>query len=157
MISLLAGPLFGLVGGSIIVSIASTLGGGLAFLVARYGLRDYFLSSYQGQMTTITSGFQQKGWWYLVSMRLNPFFPFFIANIAMAFTSMSFGTYMLISFVAMVPGNIVYVNAGLRLTEIESAADIISPSIAVSLVLLCVLPLLGPWLSSRLSRVPSSH
>ena len=70
-------------------------------------------------------------------------FPFFIINLAMGLTSMRVLVFAFVSQAGMLPGTLVYVNAGTQLGEIESLAGILSPALWLSFVLLGVFPLVA--------------
>lgn len=69
LLTLLAGALFGTLGGTVLVSFASTLGATLAMLAARYVLRDGLQSRYGSQLQRINEGFEREGAFYLFALR----------------------------------------------------------------------------------------
>ncbi|MFB9885800.1 FAD-dependent oxidoreductase [Balneatrix alpica] len=152
LLTLLAGGLFGLWWGTLLVSIASTLGATLAFLAARYLLRDTLTRRFQRQMQAIDSGIQREGAWYLFGLRMVPLFPFFMINLLMGVTSMRVWTYMWVSQLGMLAGTLVYVNAGTQLAQLDSLRGILSPNLLGAFVLLGVFPLLAKALMARLQR-----
>ena len=79
----------------------------------------------------------------LFTLRLVPVFPFFIINLAMGLTSMRVLVFAFVSQAGMLPGTLVYVNAGTRLGELESLAGILSPALWLSFLLLGVFPLVA--------------
>ncbi|HEX8482146.1 MAG TPA: FAD-dependent oxidoreductase, partial [Allosphingosinicella sp.] len=90
-------------------------------------------------------------------LRLIPAFPFFLINLAMGLTAIRLVTYALVSLVGMLPGTIVYVNAGTQLAAIERTSDILSPALIGSFVLLGLFPLLAKalvrwWRRRRIYR-----
>ncbi|MDH3978736.1 MAG: FAD-dependent oxidoreductase, partial [Gammaproteobacteria bacterium] len=142
VMTLAAGALFGLLSGTIIVSFASTLGATLAFLLARFLFRSTVKKRFASTIERIDTGIDKEGAYYLFTLRLVPIFPFFAINLAMALTRLRTLTFALISQIGMLPGTIVYVNAGTQLGRIESTADIASPALIGSFVLLGLFPLL---------------
>lgn len=141
VLTLVAGAIFGLGWGTVIASFASTLGASLAFLLARYLARDAVRRRFGGALGRIDGGVRKDGAFYLFTLRLVPVFPFFIINLAMGLTSMRVIVFALVSQAGMLPGTLVYVNAGTRLGEIESLAGILSPALWLSFLLLGVFPL----------------
>ena len=141
ILTLFAGALFGVLYGSIIVSLASTIGAGLAFLSSRYILRDWVRSRFSDKYQAVNEGFNKDGISYLFSLRLIPVFPFFLVNILMGLTQIRLLSYAWVSQLGMLPATIVYVKAGEELSQIESLRDVASPE------LLAVFSLLGllPW------------
>jgi len=117
IMTLAGGAFFGNLYGLAAVSIASTIGASLAFLVARFLLRDTLKAKYKDTIAKIDRGIEKDGAFYLATLRLVPVFPFFLINLAMGLTGMKLRTYALVSWVAMLPGTFVYVNAGTQLTR----------------------------------------
>ena len=152
VMTLAAGAIFGLVTGTIIVSFASTIGASLAFLSSRYVLRDWVKSRFGRRIDAIDRGIEKDGAFYLLTLRLIPAFPFFLINLAMGLTAMRLLAFALVSQVGMLPGTIVYVNAGTQLARIEGTGDSLSPALIGSFVLLGLFPLIAKWLVARWRR-----
>jgi pyruvate/2-oxoglutarate dehydrogenase complex dihydrolipoamide dehydrogenase (E3) component/uncharacterized membrane protein YdjX (TVP38/TMEM64 family) len=146
ILTLAAGAIFGLWQGTLIVSFASTLGASLAFLSSRYLLRGWVKERFGKRVAAIDRGIEKDGAFYLLTLRLIPAFPFFLINLAMGLTAMRLVTFALVSQIGMLPGTIVYVNAGTQLAAIESTSDILSPALIGSFVLLGLFPLLAKML-----------
>jgi len=107
----LAGILFGSVVGVILISIASTVGAGLAFLIARYFARDAvsrWLSRNQA-MRRLDDLTEKQGVFIVAITRLVPFFPFTLLNYGFGLTKVSFRTYLFWSWLCMLPWTIVFV------------------------------------------------
>ena len=152
VMTLAAGALFGLVVGTILVSFASTLGATLAFLSARYLLRDRIEARFGARLAAINAGLARDGPFYLFTLRMIPLFPFFVVNLVMGLTRMPVLTYMWVSQVGMLLGTIVYVNAGTQLAQIDSLAGIASPAVLGSFVLLGIVPWLAKGIVGVLQR-----
>ena len=60
----------------------------------------------------INAGFSANAFSYLLFLRLVPLFPFFLVNLAPAFTTIRVRTYALATFIGIIPGAFVYVNLG---------------------------------------------
>jgi pyruvate/2-oxoglutarate dehydrogenase complex dihydrolipoamide dehydrogenase (E3) component/uncharacterized membrane protein YdjX (TVP38/TMEM64 family) len=143
IMTLAAGAVFGLLLGTVIVSFASVIGASLAFLSSRYLLRDWVKGRFAKRVKAIDQGIEQGGRFYLLTLRLIPAFPFFLINLAMGLTAMRLATFFVVSQIGMLPGTIVFVNAGRQLALIESTGDILSPALIGSFVLLGLFPLLA--------------
>ncbi|HYG31156.1 MAG TPA: FAD-dependent oxidoreductase [Allosphingosinicella sp.] len=152
VMTLAAGAIFGLVTGTIIVSFASTIGASLAFLSSRYLLRDWVRARFGSKAAAIDRGIERDGAFYLLTLRLIPAFPFFLINLAMGLTAMRLVAFALVSQAGMLPGTIVYVNAGTQLARIESGMDVLSPALLASLVALGLFPLIARWAVARWRR-----
>ena len=146
IMTLAGGAVFGLLWGTVVVSFASTLGATVAFVVSRYILRDGIQRRYGDRLKTINAGVERDGGFYLFTMRLVPAFPFFVINLVMGLTPMRTLTFAWVSQVGMLPGTVVYVNAGTQLGRIESLQGILSPTLIGSFVLLGVFPLIAKWI-----------
>ena len=143
ILTLAAGAIFGLALGTVIVSFASTIGATLAFLLARYLLRDAVQRRFEKQLGPINEGVQKDGAFYLFALRLVPAFPFFAINLAMGLTPLRVWTFFWVSQVGMLAGTLVYVNAGQQIGQLESLAGILSPTLILSFALLGLFPLIA--------------
>jgi len=156
VMTLAGGGFFGLIPGTIIVSIASTIGATCACLAARFVLRDWVQDRFGEKLSAINEGIEKEGSFYLFSLRLIPIFPFFIINLLMGLTTMPIRTYFWVSQIGMLPATIVYVNAGKEIAKIDSLAGIASPPLLFSFVLLGLFPITIKKLMSLYRRKSSS-
>ena len=145
LLTLLGGAVFGFLLGTVLCSFAATAGATIAFLVARFLLRDAVLARFGDSLGPINRGIEKDGAFYLFTLRMVPLFPFFVVNLAMALTPIRAFTYAWVSQVGMLAGTAVYVNAGTQLARIESLDGILSPALIGSFVLLGVFP----WVARR--------
>ena len=143
LLTLVAGAVFGLVNGTIIVSFASSIGATLAFLVSRYVLRDWVQAKFGDRLKPINDGVAKEGGFYLFTMRLVPAFPFFLINLVMGLTQIKTWTFYWVSQLGMLLGTIVYVNAGTQLSTITTLRGILAPEIIGAFVLLGVFPIIA--------------
>jgi len=143
IMTLAGGAVFGLLEGTIIVSFASTIGATLAFLVSRFVLKESVQNKFKDKLRTINQGIEKEGAFYLFTLRLIPAFPFFVINLVMGITPIKVKQFFLVSQIGMLPGTIVYVNAGSQLVAIDSLAGILSPGLIFSFVLLGLFPLIA--------------
>ena len=150
ILTLAAGAVFGLGMGLLVVSFASSIGALLAFLVARYLLRDLIQARFDRRLAPINEGVQRDGVWYLLTLRLVPLFPFWLVNLLMGLTSITALRFYLASQFGMLAGTAVYVNAGTQLAAINAPGDVFSPGLLGSFVLLGVFPLLAKAMVDRL-------
>ncbi len=143
VMTLLAGAIFGLLVGTVLVSFASSIGATLAFMVSRYLLRDSVKSRFGARMAEVDKGIEKEGAFYLFTLRLVPLIPFFVINLLMGLTKMKAATFYWVSQLGMLAGTIVYVLAGTQLAQITSLKGILTPGLLISLVLLGVFPLIA--------------
>lgn len=141
VMTLAGGALFGFWIGTLVVSFASSIGAALACLVARYLFRDVVKRKFGARLTKVNQGVEREGAFYLFTLRLIPIFPFFVINLVMGLTEMSLLTFYWVSQLGMLPGTMVYVNAGMQLAQIESVSGIFSPQLIFSFALLGLFPL----------------
>jgi uncharacterized membrane protein YdjX (TVP38/TMEM64 family) len=152
VLTLAGGALFGLVTGTIAVSFASTIGATLACFVSRFLLRDWVQSKIGERIGKINEGLEREGKFYLFTLRLVPIFPFWMINLAMGLTKIPLRTFYWVSQVGMLPGTVVYVNAGRELARIESLGDIMSLRLIVSFALLGIFPLVAKKVTAYLKK-----
>jgi len=152
ILTLAGGAIFGLFYGTIWVSISSTIGATLAFLLSRYFFKDAVKQKFGDKIATIEENFKKDGAFYLFSLRLVPVFPFFVINILMGITAIKTAAYAMVSWAGMLPATIVYVNAGTQLSKLDSLSGILSPPIIFSFVLLAAFPFIARKLLSILRK-----
>ncbi len=143
IMTLVAGAVFGLWTGLLIVSFASSLGALLAMLFARYVLRNTVQARFGARLADIDKGIAREGALYLFTLRLVPVVPFFVINLLMGLTAMRAVTFYWVSQLGMLAGTLVFVNAGTQLAQIKSLSGILSPGLVASFVLLGVFPLIA--------------
>lgn len=149
ILTLAAGALFGLGWGTVIASFASSIGATLAFLSARHLLRDGLRARFGPRLAAIDAGIARDGTGYLITLRLVPVFPFFLVNLLMGLTRLPTRSFYLVSQISMLPGTVVFVNAGTQLAAINTLADVLSAELWLSFTLLG----LFPWLTRGLTRL----
>ena len=109
-----AGALFGVVRGSVLVSLASTIGATCAFLLGRYLARAWVAKKIEGRASfvAIDQAVAGEGWKIVLLTRLSPVFPFTLLNYAFGLTRVSLREYVLASWLGMMPGTVMYVYLG---------------------------------------------
>jgi len=141
LMTLAGGASFGLVWGTVVVSLASTLGATLAMLAARHLFREAIQARFGRRMEEVNKGIDKEGAFYLFSLRLIPVLPFFVVNLLMGLTRIRTRTYFWVSQLGMLAGTVTYVNAGTQLARVDSLRSVLSPGLIGSFVLLGLLPL----------------
>lgn len=119
-----AGVAFGLLWGTVLVSAASVAGAAAAFLIARYVAREKVAGWVRGRekFEAVDRAVGSEGWKVVALIRLSPVFPFNFLNYAFGLTRVRFGPYVLASWVAMLPGTLMYVYIGAAGTSVAAAA-----------------------------------
>ena len=123
VLTLGAGFIFGLWVGTATVSVGSVLGAGAAFLVGRTVARDWIARKVAGspKFAALDDAVGRQGFKIVLLTRLSPVFPFNLLNYAYGVTGVSFGHYVLASWIGMLPGTIMYVYIGSTLGSLAEA------------------------------------
>jgi uncharacterized membrane protein YdjX (TVP38/TMEM64 family) len=148
VMTITGGFLFGQWLGTLYVIAAATVGATILFLAARTALGDLLRARAGPFLKKMEAGFQENALSYLLVLRLIPLFPFFIVNLVPAFLGVSLRTYVIATFVGIIPGSFVYATVGAGLGSIFdagkefTAASILTPQIITALIGLAILALL---------------
>ncbi len=152
IMTLAGGALFGLFYGVVLVSFASSIGATLAFLVSRYMFKDWVQNKFSSKLVAINKGIEKEGGLYLFTLRLVPVFPFFVINLVMGVTTIRTMVFYIVSQVGMLPGTIVFINAGTQLAKIETAKGILSLNLILSFALLGIFPIAAKKFTAMVRR-----
>jgi uncharacterized membrane protein YdjX (TVP38/TMEM64 family) len=152
LISVLAGVLFGSLLGMILVSLASTLGAGLAFLIARHWARASLEARFAGNpaIQRLERLSEEHGAIIVAITRLVPIFPFNLLNYGFGLTRVSFRTYFFWSWLCMLPGTVLYVVGADTLTSAVSEGRIPWPLIGILAGVLVLMIFLTGFARKRL-------
>ena len=162
VLTIAGGFLFGTVFGGALVVLAATAGATLLFLIAKTALGDPLRARAGPFLEKMAAGFQENALSYLLVLRLVPLFPFFIVNLVPAFLGVSLRTYVLATFVGIIPGTLVYASVGAGLgsvfdrSEAFSPSSVLTPQIAAALVglaVLAVVPVIHRKLRTRRASI----
>ena len=153
ILSLAAGAIFGFIVGLFIVSLSTSTGSLVAFLLSRYLFRDYVQNRFAEHLRPVNNGIAKDGALYLFIMRIVPVFPYFIVNLTMAMTPIRAFPFYAVTLTGMLPVIAILVNAGLQLSRISTPADIFSLKIIFSLLLVALFPLV---LKKTIARLKTS-
>jgi uncharacterized membrane protein YdjX (TVP38/TMEM64 family) len=148
LIGLSAGAMFGFWPALPTVLLASTLGSTVAFLTSRHVLRDWVKTKLSPRLPSLDATLERHGPAALLTLRWNPFIPYWLVNLLMGVTTMRLTVYVPLTLIGLFPATFIYVTAGTQLATLRSAADIASPGLIASLVALSLLPLAA----ARLTR-----
>jgi len=141
LLTLVAGFLFGPVLATVYVVVGATLGATALFLAARTAIGDLLERKAGPAVKKMEDGFRENALSYLLVLRLVPVFPFWLVNLVPALIGIPLSTYVLGTFVGIIPGTFVYASVGNGLGEIfDSGSD---PDLGVVFQWEVLLPLLG--------------
>lgn len=136
VLSLAVGFMFGRWVGTLIIVFSATLGATLVFLAARYLFAETARRYMGGTAQRLIRGFHQNAFNYLLFLRLVPLFPFWLVNLAPAFTPIALRTYFTATAIGILPGSFVFAHLGESLGRIESLNELLSLEVVSALVLL---------------------
>ena len=165
IMTLTGGFLFGWVGGGLIVVVGATVGATALFLIARTALGDVLHAKAGPFVSKMEDGFRQNALSYLLVLRLIPLFPFWLVNLVPAFLGVSTTTYIVGTFIGIIPGTFVYASVGNGLGALIDAGQdpdlgiIFRPEILgplIGLAVLALLPGIYKRLQARKNRSPST-
>lgn len=127
-----SGYLFGVPTGTALVSLSSTAAATAAFLISRYGLRDYIsgVATKYPRFRAIDRAIGRQGFKFVLLLRLSPLLPFSVSNYLYGLTSVRLPQYVAGSWLGMLPGTVAYVSAGAALnalTDIASSKQAVNP------------------------------
>jgi uncharacterized membrane protein YdjX (TVP38/TMEM64 family) len=154
-LTLAGGFLFGQWLGTALVVAGATAGACLLFLAARYALAESLARKAGPLLAKVRQGLETGGFWYLLSLRLLPVVPFWLANLAPAVAGMRFAPFALATLVGIIPGSAVFCGIGAGLGEVFASGGrpdlkvIFSPQILLPLLGLAALSLVGAWWRGR--------
>jgi len=141
----LSGALFDRVLGTAVASGSSACGAAVTFLAGRYLFRDWVRDRFGKRLRKIDRGFECDGAWYLLTLRMMPVVPFLLVNVGMALSPMRLRTFVLVTWIGMLPACLLYVHAGSTLGRLDTPGDALSPAVIASLMVLALLPLAARW------------
>ncbi len=136
ILSLVVGFLFGRWTGTAIILFSATLGATLVFLAARYLFAEMAQRRLGPLLQRLIAGFHRDAFNYLLFLRLVPVFPFWLVNLAPAFTPIKTRTYFLATAIGIAPGSFVFANLGQSLGRIDTLDELVSLEILAALALL---------------------
>ena len=152
-VSIAGGFLFGSVFGAAWIVVGATIGATILFLVAKTALGDPLRARFSAQIKAMEDGFRANAFSYLMLLRLVPLFPFWLVNLAASFTGVSVVTFVVTTFIGIMPGAFVFASIGnlanaafeagetldLSLTALLSRPDFYIP--IVGLAVLSLIPI----------------
>ena len=126
VMTLAAGALFGPWVGTLAASIGASVGACIAFTIARFVAREPVQRRFGQRLRAVNEGVKRDGAFYLLTLRLVPLFPFFVINLVMALTPIRLSSLRWSGGFGMLPGTLVFANAGTQLAQIEDLRGILS-------------------------------
>jgi uncharacterized membrane protein YdjX (TVP38/TMEM64 family) len=158
VMTLAGGFLFGPWLATALTVFGATIGACLLFLAARSALAEAVAAKAGPLLDRVRPGLERDGFFYLLSLRLIPVVPFWLANLAPALVGMRFLPYAAATLIGIIPGTAVFAGIGAGLGEVLAMGGrpdlsvILSPGILLPLLGLAALSLLGAWWRGRPGR-----
>jgi len=164
ILTLTGGFLFGTLAGTAIVVIGATLGAAIVFLVARTAFGDALRARAGPFIRKLEDGFRANALNYLLVLRLVPLFPFWLVNLVPAFLGVRLSTFVVGTFIGIIPGAFVYASLGSGVGALIESGErpdlgiIFTPRVLLPLVglaVLALLPVAYKWLQRK--RTPAGN
>lgn len=158
ILTIAGGFLFGSLIATLYVVASATIGATAVFLAARTALGDSLRRRAGPWLQRMEAGFQKNAFNYLLVLRLIPLFPFFVVNLVPAFLGVPLRTYVVATFIGIIPGTYVYALAGAGLGSVLdqggriTLGGALTPEVVGALVglsLLSLLPVAYKWWRGR--------
>lgn len=153
LMSVAGGFLFGPILGTAAVVVAATIGASIIFAAAKTAVGDALRMRAGPFARRMEEGFRRNAFSYLLLLRLIPLFPFVIVNIAPALFNVRLRTFVLATFIGIIPGAFAFVSAGngldavldrggdLDLRGLLTQPAVLTPIVALSLLALAPIAL----------------
>ncbi len=142
-LTIIAGPIFGLWLGTLLVVIASNIGTQITFFISRFAGRDFVSKMIKNKsfLDKLSNKFEENDFLVMLYIRLIPLFPFNIINYLCGLTPVRYKSYTLATFIGMLPGSFIYVYLSTSVVNIrENPLGVIVP--IVLLVILTVVTII---------------
>jgi uncharacterized membrane protein YdjX (TVP38/TMEM64 family) len=123
VMTLAGGLLFGWQLGAPATVIAATLGATLLFLAAKTSFGEALSAKAGSSLSALREGFKENALSYLLFLRLVPAFPFVVVNLAPALLGVPLKTYVIGTFLGIIPGTIAFSVAGAGLGSVVAAQN----------------------------------
>jgi pyruvate/2-oxoglutarate dehydrogenase complex dihydrolipoamide dehydrogenase (E3) component/uncharacterized membrane protein YdjX (TVP38/TMEM64 family) len=136
VLTLTSGFLYGTILAALYVNVGATIGATLAFIFVRYIAGGWVQKKYSDKLIRFNKELSINGAKYLLTMRFIPAFPFWLINVFAGLTKIPLWTFVWTTSVGILPGSLVYANAGKQIGSLESAADILTPPVYGAFLLL---------------------
>jgi uncharacterized membrane protein YdjX (TVP38/TMEM64 family) len=165
VLTIFGGFLFGWLFGGVLAIVGATVGATIIFMAARTFCSGYVRERVGSVATKLSRGFEKNAFAYLLVLRIAPFVPFFIVNIAPALFKVRLRTYIVATFIGIMPGAFAYAWLGQGCDSVLIAArnagqqatirDLVTPQITIAFVALALVAALAAVVKKVwISRMP---
>jgi uncharacterized membrane protein YdjX (TVP38/TMEM64 family) len=153
ILTIFGGFLFGWLFGGTLAILGATAGATALFLTARLACSDHVRKRLCGRAGKLSEGFEKNAFGYLLALRIAPFVPFFMVNIAPALFHVRLSTFVAATFIGIMPGAFAYAWLGQGCDSVLNAArhagqqvtlrDLVTPQITIAFVALALVAILA--------------
>lgn len=126
-LSVLAGPLFGVYTGLVIVSTVATVGGAMCYLTSFYLGRNLVQRCFPTQLEMFREKIREQQdnlFFYLLFLRISPLLPNWFISVSSPILNVPLHKFVLATAIGLVPANYIHVNTGMQLEQLQSANGI---------------------------------
>ena len=116
------GLAFGVALGGIATVVGATIGAVILFLSARPACGELLMNAKSAWALTLRQGFERNALSYLLFLRLVPVFPFWFVNIAAAVLRVPLKTFIIGTFIGIIPATLAFASAGAGLGSVIASA-----------------------------------
>lgn len=157
--TLTGGFLFGQWLGTLCSVLCATLGATILFLSAKMASTEVLAKKAGSWAQKMQQGFQEHAFFYLLTLRLIPIFPFVAINLVAALLQIDWRTFLAATLLGIIPGSFVYTSMGVALSEVIDQPEfspniILEPKILMALIGLGLLSLLPTFYKKYRSKSP---
>jgi uncharacterized membrane protein YdjX (TVP38/TMEM64 family) len=147
IMTIIGGFLFGQLVGTGVVVVAATIGATILFISAKLASQEILAKKTGPWVEKMREGFQENAFFYLLTLRLIPLFPFVAINLVAAVFQIPLRTFVVATLVGIIPGTFVFLSIGSALRDIALTPELslntaLKPSVLIALVGLAGLSLL---------------
>jgi uncharacterized membrane protein YdjX (TVP38/TMEM64 family) len=122
IMTLAGGLLFGGLFGGLAAIVGATIGATAIFLIARTAFGETLRAKAGPWIAKLQDGFKDDALSYLLFLRLVPAFPFWLINLAPALLGVPLSTYVIATFIGIIPGTFAFASVGAGLDSVIAAA-----------------------------------
>lgn len=162
VLTIFGGFLFGWALGATLSVTAATCGATLLFLAARSAFGDFLKRRLGGRSARLAAGFEEDAFGFLLVLRLAPFIPFVVVNVAPALFHVRLRTFVAATAIGIIPGAIAYAWLGEGVDSVLAAAkaagryatvkDLVTPQITIAFLGLALVALIAAVVKKRWKR-----
>lgn len=121
ILTMAGGLLFGWLVGGMVALLCATVGATIIFLLARSSLGEALAARAGPRISALREGFRRDALNYLLFLRLVPAFPFWLVNLAPALLGVQLPTFVIATFLGIIPGTFAFAVVGSGLGSVIAA------------------------------------